>query len=133
MNNISNNNKNTLCSYIISTNLTLYKKLIGSLMYLVNTRSDLSFVVNILSQFIVESKCVCWVVVKHVLIYLRKTIEYGLRYIYRDGVKLVGYSYAHWEGNTLNRKITSSCVFILGLGVISWFSRKKNPVALSSA
>jgi hypothetical protein len=56
MNNISNNNKNTLCSYIISTNLTLYKQIIGSLMYLVNTRSDLSFVVNILSQFMVESE-----------------------------------------------------------------------------
>lgn len=33
---------------------TLYHQLIGSLMYLVNTRLDISFVVNILSQFKVE-------------------------------------------------------------------------------
>ena len=33
---------------------TLYHQLIGSLMYLVNTRPDISFVVNTLSQFMVE-------------------------------------------------------------------------------
>jgi hypothetical protein len=35
---------------------TMYNQLIGSLMYLVNTRSDISFVVNILSQFMVEPR-----------------------------------------------------------------------------
>ena len=33
---------------------TLYRQLIGSLMYLVNTKPDLSFEVNTLSQFMVE-------------------------------------------------------------------------------
>jgi hypothetical protein len=33
---------------------TLYRQLIGSLMYLVNTRPDICFVVNTLSQFMVE-------------------------------------------------------------------------------
>lgn len=36
--------------------LTLYRKLIGSLMYLVNTRSDICFAMNTLSQFMVESR-----------------------------------------------------------------------------
>ena len=35
---------------------TLYIELIGSLMYLVNTRLDIAFVVNSLSQFMVELK-----------------------------------------------------------------------------
>ena len=33
---------------------TVYRQLIGSLMYLVNNRPDICFVVNILSQFMVE-------------------------------------------------------------------------------
>ena len=35
---------------------TLYRQLIGSLMYLVNTRPDIAFAVNSLSQFMVEPK-----------------------------------------------------------------------------
>jgi hypothetical protein len=35
---------------------TLYHQLIGSLMYLVNTRPDICFVVNTLSQFMVEPR-----------------------------------------------------------------------------
>ena len=46
---------------------TLYRQLIGSLMYLVNTRPDLCFAVNTLSQFMVEPRSVHWVDSKHVL------------------------------------------------------------------
>ena len=35
---------------------TLYRQLIGSLMYLVNTRPDICFAVNSLSQFMVEPR-----------------------------------------------------------------------------
>jgi hypothetical protein len=37
---------------------TLYRQLIGSLMYLVNTRPDICFVFNTLSQFMVEQRWV---------------------------------------------------------------------------
>ena len=60
---------------------TLYGQLIGSLMYLVNTKSDICFVVNTLSQFMVESRMVHWVATKHVLKYLCGTVEYGMTYV----------------------------------------------------
>ena len=59
---------------------TLYRHLIGSLMYLFNTRPDIFFVVNSLSQFMVEPKRVHWVAAKHVLRYLQGTLDYGLDY-----------------------------------------------------
>jgi hypothetical protein len=34
----------------------MYRQLIGSLMYLVNTRLDICFAINTLSQFMVESR-----------------------------------------------------------------------------
>jgi hypothetical protein len=74
-----------------------------------------------------------WVAAKHVLRYLRGTVEYGLSYIQGDGVKLVGYSDVDWAGNTVDKKSTSGCCFSLGSGAISWFSRKQKSVALSSA
>ena len=59
---------------------TLYRKLIGSLMYLVNTRSDICFTVNTLSQFMVEPKRVHWATVRHILRYVHDIVGYGLKY-----------------------------------------------------
>jgi hypothetical protein len=74
----------------------LYRHLIGSLMYLVNTQPNICFVVNSLSQFMVEPKKVHWVAVKHVLRYLRGIVEYGLKYFGGDGVRLQGYTDLDW-------------------------------------
>eukprot|EP00253_Pinus_taeda_P036605 PITA_36605 len=46
---------------------TLYKQLIGSLMYLVNTKPDICYAVNTLSQFMVEPNWAHWAAAKHVL------------------------------------------------------------------
>jgi hypothetical protein len=54
-----------------SVDPTLYHQLIGSLMYLVNTRPDIYFAVDTLSQFMVELGRVHWVATKHVLWYLQ--------------------------------------------------------------
>ena len=59
---------------------TLYRQLIESLMYLVNTRPDMSFAVNSLSQFIVDPRRVHWTAAKHIIHYIRGTMEYGLVY-----------------------------------------------------
>jgi hypothetical protein len=79
--------------------LSLYRQLIGSLMYLVNTRSDICFVVNMLSQFQVEPRQEHWVAAKHILRYLRGTIMYGLRYASNSEVKLHGFTDSDWAGS----------------------------------
>jgi hypothetical protein len=47
---------------------TLCKQLIGSLRYLVNTRLDICFAMNTLSEFMVDLRHEHWVVAKHVLV-----------------------------------------------------------------
>ena len=68
---------------------TLYRQLIGSLMYLVNSRLDLCFVVNTLGQFMVEPRRVHGVAAEHVLRYLAGTLDYGMDYRRSDGVILI--------------------------------------------
>ena len=73
---------------------TLYRQLIRSLMYLVNTRPDICYAVNKLSQFMVEPRRAHWVVAKHILKYLRGTVEYGLKYTKGNEIQLSGFTYA---------------------------------------
>jgi hypothetical protein len=114
-------------------NPTLYRQLIGSLMYLVNTRPDICFAVNTLSQFMVEPRQVHWAAAKHVLRYLQGTLDFGLEYVRGDGVRLAGYTDSDWAGSVSDRRSTSGCCFGLGSAAVSWFSRKQKSVALSSS
>ena len=111
---------------------TLYRPLIGSLMYLVNTRPDICFVVNTMSQFMCEPRRVHWVGAKKNLQYLQGIVDYGLDYRQGDGVRLAGYTDSDWAGCASDRKSTSGCCFVLGSAVVLWFSQKQQSVALSS-
>ena len=70
---------------------------------------------------------------KHILRYLKGTVDYGLKYEANQNIKLEGYVDSNWVGSAINRKNTSKCCFSMGSGVISWFSRKQSYVALSTA
>jgi hypothetical protein len=111
---------------------SLYRQLIGSLMYLVNTRPDICFVVNTLSQFQVEPRHEHWIVAKHVLRYIRGTLNYGLRYTASIDIQLHGFTDSDWAGSAEDRRSTSGMCFILGSTMISWGSRKHKSVTLST-
>ena len=63
-----------------SVDAMMYHEMIGSLMYLTNTRPYICFAVNTLSQFLIDPRHVHLIVAKHILRYLRGTIDYGLKY-----------------------------------------------------
>jgi hypothetical protein len=70
---------------------------------------------------------------KHILRYLRGTLNYGLRYASNSDVQLHGFTNSVWAGSADDRKSTSGICFSLGSAMISWASRKQNFVALSTA
>jgi hypothetical protein len=107
---------------------TLYRQIIGSLMYLVHTRPDICYAVNALSQFLCEPKHMHMVAVKHILRYVRGTIAYGLRYTSSGGVMLHGFTDSDWMGSAVDRKSTSRYCFSLGSAMISWSSMKQGSV-----
>jgi hypothetical protein len=63
----------------------LYQQLIGSLMYMVNTRPGICYAVNVLSQFMSWSRQTHWIAANHLLRYLQGIVGYGLRYAFRLG------------------------------------------------
>ena len=74
-----------------------------------------------------------WIEGKHVLRYPRGTSEYGLWYKWKEGVKLQGFTDVDWAGSPTDRKSTSGGIFNIRSTTVSWYSRKKISVELSSA
>jgi hypothetical protein len=68
---------------------TMYRQIIGSVMNLTNIRLDICFA---LSQYLVEPKRVHLVVVKHVMRYLKGTLDCGLYYTRDHDFRLSGYT-----------------------------------------
>jgi hypothetical protein len=101
-------------------------------MYLTNTRPNICFVMNTLSQFLVEPRRVHLVAAKHVKRYLKGTLDCDLSYNGDHEFRLSGYIDSDWAGSVSNRKSTLGCYFSLGSAMISWQSRKKSSIALST-
>jgi hypothetical protein len=114
------------------TDAMLYSQIIRSQMYLTNTRPDICFFVSTLSQFLVEPRHVHLVAAKNVMRYLKGTLDYGLSYDGDHNFTLSGYTNSDWVGSVSDRKSTLGCCFSLGSTMISWQSRKKSSIALST-
>jgi hypothetical protein len=97
----------------------LYRQLIGSLMYLVNTRPKICYAMNVLSQFMSQPKHTHWIAAKRILRYLQGTIGYGLRCAANVDLILEGYANAYWARSAVERKSTSGCYFTLGSTMVS--------------
>ena len=88
---------------------------------------------NTLRQFLTDPRHVHFIGAKHILRYLKGTVDYGLKYEANQKINLEGYVDSDWEGSAINRKRTSGCFFSMGSSVISCFSRNQYCVALSTA
>jgi len=98
---------------------TIYRQLVGYLMYVVNTRPDMCYVVYQLSQYMVSPAKLYWKATKHVIQNLRGYTEYGLWYRRKKGVNLQGFTNLYWARSPSNKKSTSSVTFSVGYVAIS--------------
>eukprot|EP00253_Pinus_taeda_P008405 PITA_08405 len=111
---------------------TIYRQLVGSLIYLVNTQSNMCYEINQIIQEMVRPTKLYFKEIKHVLRYLRGTTQYGLWYRWTKGVKLQGFIDVDWVGNPFHRKSTSRGISNIGSIDVSWYSKKQRLVALGS-
>ena len=82
-----------------AVNNTLYKQLVGSLMYLTATRPDLMYAVSLISRFMESPKNSHWNVGKRILRYVASTLGYGLWYTHTPDSTLTGYTCNDFAGS----------------------------------
>jgi hypothetical protein len=68
--------------------------------------------VNTLSQYLVEPRCVYLVVAKHVMRYLKGTLDYGLCFTRDCDFILYGYTDSDWVGSASEKKTLQDVVSI---------------------
>ncbi|GAU15418.1 hypothetical protein TSUD_44550 [Trifolium subterraneum] len=113
-----------------------YRRLIGSLRYLCNTRPDIAYSVGIVSRYMERPKTSHLSAAKRsrILRYIKGTMDYGIVFNKPDkkSIELIGYTDSNWCGDKDDRKSTAGYVFLYGGAPISWCSRKEPVVALST-
>ena len=98
---------------------TLFKRIVGNLMYLTATRSDIMYGVSLISRFMESPKVSHWQVGKRILRYVSGTKDLGIMYSISENFKLIGYTDSDNGGSIDDRKITSGYTFHFGTGVVS--------------
>lgn len=110
-----------------------YRQAVGSLLFLSQvTRPDIAYSVNYASRFLSNPLKAHWNLVKRIIRYIKKTINYGLYFNNNINLTLEIYSDADYAGCVQTRRSTSGYLFKIGSSVISWTSQRQNSVSLSS-
>ena len=113
--------------------VTMYRKIVGSLIYLTISRPDLSYTVGMESQFMQLPRKPHLDSVRRTLRYVSATLDYALLYESGTELQLYGYTDADWAGSVCDRRSTSGFMFSLRSAAITWSSKKQPTVALSSS
>jgi hypothetical protein len=111
---------------------TLYRQLVGSLVYLTVTCLDIAHVVHLVSQFLATLHSTHYVAVLHILRYIKSTMFHGLHFSTHSTLDLCAYSDADWAGDPTDRHSTTGFCFFLWDFLISWRSKKQHIVSRSS-
>ena len=103
---------------------TLYRQLVGILLYLTYTCPDLSFFVGLFSQYMQTPHEIHWKAAKRILRYVRGTVQFGIHYSSGGTPLLVGFTDSDWAGDPDDRESTAGYVFSLGSGPVTWACKK---------
>ena len=111
---------------------TLYRQLVGSLLYLTHPCLDISFPIGLVAQYMQYPHESHWKVAKRILQYIRGTVQFGIHYSTGATPLLVGFTDSNWAHDPDDLKSTTGYVFTLGSGPITWACKKQSALALSS-
>ena len=128
---MSPNVKLTIGLLCKSVDSSLYRSMIGSLLYLTSSRLDISYSVGVCARYQANPKESHMISLKRIIKYIKTTADFGVWYSKDTNDVLAGYSDVDWAGNADDRKSTSRGCFYVGNNLVSWMSKKQNSISLS--
>ncbi|XP_061354444.1 uncharacterized mitochondrial protein AtMg00810-like [Gastrolobium bilobum] len=112
---------------------TSFRRLVGRLLYLTTTRSDISFAIQQLSQFISHPLDTHMATTTRILRYLKGAPSTGLFFSSASDFHVRAFSDLDWAScPDTRRSITGICIFI-GSSLVAWRSKKQPTVSRSSS
>ncbi|XP_023743997.1 secreted RxLR effector protein 161-like [Lactuca sativa] len=111
---------------------TQYRKLVGYLRYLLQTRPDMTYAVRVVNQYMKSPRESHGGAMKHILRYLRGTTGYEIMYERIGQRRLIGYCDTSHNVEPDDGRSTTGHIFYYGSSPITWCSQKQDIVALSS-
>jgi hypothetical protein len=109
-----------------------YRIIVGMLQYTTIIRSDISFVVNKISQFFAQPFDGHWQSVKRILRYVTGILHLGIELTKSSYLHHQAYCDANWTGDPDDRQSTIGFAIFLGSNLISWSSKKQTTLSRSS-
>ncbi|XP_072090610.1 secreted RxLR effector protein 161-like [Arachis hypogaea] len=110
-----------------------YRRLIGRLIYLTNTRPDICYAVSKLSQFLDCATDEHFKAALHILRYLKHAPSKGLLFDCSCDLSLRGFINSDLGTCPDTRRSVFGYYFFLGNSLVSWKSKKQQTVARSSS
>ncbi|XP_073225688.1 uncharacterized protein [Cicer arietinum] len=111
----------------------LYRRLIGRLLYLTNTRPDFSFPVHKLSQYVSNPMQSHYLAATRILHYIKGSPGNGLYFSSSSPLQLLAFSDRNWAACPDSRKSTIGLLVFLRSSLISWKSKKQTVIFRSSS
>jgi hypothetical protein len=109
-----------------------YMSMIGSLLYLTVTRSDIQFVVCLCTRFQASPRSSHRTAVRRIFRYLKYTHEFKVCYSASSSFDLVGFFDADFAGCGIDRKGTSATYHFLVSSLVCWSAHKQSSIAQST-
>ncbi|GJX51890.1 hypothetical protein Tco_0280259 [Tanacetum coccineum] len=115
-----------------SVDSTKYRGMIGSLLYLTASRSDIMFSVCLCARFQEAPKTSHLEEVKRIFRYIKGATHLGLWYPKGTNIETVVYADSDHAKDYVDRKSTSGICTFVGCCLTSWFSKKLTTPAIST-
>ena len=112
--------------------ISSYRGMVGSLLYLTASRPDIMFSTCLCARFQADPRESHLIAIKRIFRYLKGTPNLGIWYPRDSGFDLIGYSDADYAGCRIDRKSTTCTCQFLGSKLVSWFSKKQHSVSTST-
>ena len=109
-----------------------YQELVGKLLFLTHIRPDISYAVNVMSQFMHSPQKHHFEAVFMVLRYLEGTVGLGITFKKTVTLGLLIYTDSYFGSSLLDRRSTTGYCTFLGGNLVTWRSKKQNVVSKSS-